>query len=139
MKKKIIIIIISSFILVMISYIAFLGIEGYRMLNNSDYNKISVEDQRLIDSQASLIEKYIDYNFSGVKEVTFTGVTTSPMGIPTIEGFVNDNKGETFGATIYDDKFSKSFNFDSVNLQEKYPKKKPTKSIEEIEAEEALK
>lgn len=93
-------------------------------------------ENELITEQGPLIEKYIHYNFKEVTAIELTEISISPMNIPTIHGYINNDEDNSFRATIYDGKFNQSLNFNNDELQKKNMQKN-IKSIKEIEAEEA--
>ncbi|TKH17896.1 DUF1433 domain-containing protein, partial [Bacillus cereus] len=74
------------------------------------------------------------YNIKDVKSITFTENKISPMGVPHIKGYINNNKELDFIASIsttenFEDKFTRSGELDEMI-------KKPAKSVSEIEKEE---
>ncbi|PGZ97132.1 hypothetical protein COE51_15230 [Bacillus pseudomycoides] len=85
--------------------------------------------------QEARITKYIHYNIKDVKSITFTEHNVNPMGVPSIKGYINDNKELSFNASIIDSKdYEKDFSC-SGQLYDNYVKK-PEKSVSEIEEEE---
>lgn len=103
---------------------------GGKILNKEKYK------QQLIDEEGPRIEKYLKYNYKGIKEVTFTEVKINPTGIPHIKGYVNNDKKMTFSAGIYDEHYTASL---SWNNDEKAPQAKfedKNRTVPEIEKEE---
>ncbi|PET20191.1 hypothetical protein CN513_09205 [Bacillus cereus] len=84
--------------------------------------------------QEARVEKYIHYNIKDVKSITFTENKISPMGVPHIKGYINNNKELDFTASIsttenFEDKFTRSGKLGKLI-------KNPEKSVSEIEKEE---
>ena len=85
--------------------------------------------------QEARIEKYIHYNLRDVESIKFTERKVNPMGVPSIKGYINNDKELWFSASIsttenFEDKFSSS-----GKLYDEYTKQ-PEKSVSEIEKEE---
>ena len=77
------------------------------------------------------VEKYIHYNIKDVKSITFTKNDVSPMGVPSVEGYINNDKELWFDASIsttdkFEDKFGCSGELDKMikNQQNLYLKLK---------------
>ncbi|PGU03309.1 hypothetical protein COD21_27270 [Bacillus cereus] len=92
------------------------------------------EEEEFWKVQEARVEKYIHYNIEDVKSITFTKNDVSPMGVPSVEGYINNDKELWFDASIsttdkFEDKFGCSGELDKMI-------KKPAKSVSEIEEEE---
>ncbi|MBZ4224036.1 DUF1433 domain-containing protein [Bacillus wiedmannii] len=102
-----------------------------------EYLKHKEEEEKFWKAQEARVEKYIRYNIQDVKSITFIEHKISPMGIPSIEGYINDDKDLWFDASIsttenFEDKFSRSGELGKLI-------KDPEKSVSEIEKEEKKK
>ncbi|TKH32980.1 DUF1433 domain-containing protein, partial [Bacillus cereus] len=121
MKKKLII------ILSIICIIA----GGYFTM---EYLKQKEKEERFWKVQEARIEKYIHYNIQDVKSITFIEHKISPMGVPHIKGYINDNRELWFDAGLDDnDTFERKLGR-SGELGKLI--KDPEKSVSEIEKEE---
>ncbi|MCU5274860.1 DUF1433 domain-containing protein [Bacillus cereus] len=121
MKKAIIIIISIIFIITG----GYLGME---------YLQKKEQEGLFWKQQETRIEKYIRYNIKDVQSITFTKNDVSPMGVPSVEGYINNDKELNFSASIsttknFEDKLSRSGKLGELV-------KKPAKSVSEIEKEE---
>ncbi|MEH7017913.1 MULTISPECIES: DUF1433 domain-containing protein [Bacillus] len=121
--KKVIIIILS---------IIFIITGGYFTM---EYFKQKEKKEQFWKEQEVRVEKYIHYNVKDVQSITFTEQSISPMGVPKLKGYINNDKELWFIANIsttknFEDNFSSS-----GELYDKYTKK-PEKSVSEIEKEE---
>ncbi|OUB53025.1 DUF1433 domain-containing protein [Bacillus cereus] len=99
-----------------------------------EYLKQKEKEEEFWKVQEARVEKYIHYNIEGVKSITFTKKAVSPMGVPSVEGYINNDKELWFDASIsttdkFEDKFGCSGELDKMI-------KKPAKSVSEIEKEE---
>ncbi|EEL55245.1 DUF1433 domain-containing protein [Bacillus cereus] len=99
-----------------------------------EYLKHKEKEEFFWKTQETRVEKYIHYNVKDVKSITFIEHKISPMGIPSIEGYINDDKDLWFDASIsttenFEDKFSRSGELGKLI-------KDPEKSVSEIEEEE---
>ncbi|HDR4460843.1 DUF1433 domain-containing protein [Bacillus cereus group sp. MYBK249-1] len=99
-----------------------------------EYLKQKEKEEKFWKVQEARVEKYIHYNIEGVKSITFTKKDVSPMGVPSVEGYINNDKELWFDASIsttdkFEDKFGCSGELDKMI-------KKPAKSVSEIEKEE---
>ncbi|MED1093837.1 DUF1433 domain-containing protein [Bacillus paramycoides] len=120
--KKVIILVVSVIVLIAGGYFTM------------EYLKQKEEEERFWKVQEARVEKYIRYNIQDVKSITFTEKSVSPMGVPSIEGYINDDKELWFDASIsttenFEDKFSRSGELGKLI-------KNPEKSVSEIEKEE---
>ncbi|MGE1127447.1 DUF1433 domain-containing protein [Bacillus wiedmannii] len=93
------------------------------------------KEEQFWKKQEVRIEKYIRYNVKDVKSISFTKHDVSPMGVPFIEGYINNNEQLWFIGHM-----STTKNFEdelgcSGELDDNYMKK-PEKSVSEIEKEE---
>ncbi|MBK5347332.1 MULTISPECIES: DUF1433 domain-containing protein [Bacillus] len=84
--------------------------------------------------QEARVEKYIRYNIKDVQSITFTKHEVNPMGVPSVDGYINNDKELNFSASIsttknFEDKLSRSGKLGEFV-------KKPEKSVSEIEKEE---
>ncbi|MFI8709923.1 DUF1433 domain-containing protein [Bacillus sp. NPDC077411] len=98
------------------------------------YLKHKEKEEQFWKIQEARVEKYIHYNVKDVKSITFTKRDVNPMGIPSVEGYINNNKELWFDASIsttkdFEDDFGRSGELGELI-------KKPTKSVSEIEKEE---
>ncbi|QWI17543.1 DUF1433 domain-containing protein [Bacillus wiedmannii] len=102
-----------------------------------EYLKQKEIEEKFWKAQEARVEKYIRYNIQDIKSITFIEHKISPMGIPSIEGYINDDKDLWFDASIsttenFEDKFSRSGELGKLI-------KDPEKSVSEIEKEEKKK
>ncbi|MGI8358862.1 DUF1433 domain-containing protein [Bacillus cereus] len=121
MKKAIIIIISIIFIITG----GYLGME---------YLQKKEQEGLFWKQQETRIEKYIRYNIKDVQLITFTKHEVNPMGVPSVDGYINNDKELNFSASIsttknFEDKLSRSGKLGELV-------KKPEKSVSEIEKEE---
>lgn len=121
MKKKLIVILSIIFIIT----------GGYMGMK---YLKYREQEEKFWKEQEVRIEKYIHYNVKDVKSIKFTKHSISPMGVPSMEGYINDDEELWFDASIsttknFEDKFGCSGELDKMI-------RKPAKSVSEIEKEE---
>ncbi|EJS45751.1 hypothetical protein ICG_05851 [Bacillus cereus BAG1X1-3] len=98
-----------------------------------EYLKKKEQEEKFWKAQKTRVEKYIRYNIEDVKSITFTEHKVSPMGVPHIQGYINNNKELDFIASIsttenFENKFTRSGELDEMI-------KKPAKSVSEIEKE----
>ncbi|EEM97747.1 MULTISPECIES: DUF1433 domain-containing protein [Bacillus cereus group] len=124
--KKVMILVVSAVMLIAGGYFTM------------EYLKQKEKEEKFWKDQETRIEKYIHYNIQDVKSITFTKHDISPMGVPSVEGYINDDKELWFDASIsttdnFEDKFGCS-----GELYDNYVKK-PEKSVSEIEKEEKAK
>ncbi|SFJ31076.1 Protein of unknown function [Bacillus sp. 71mf] len=96
-----------------------------------EYLKQKEKEEKFWKTQEARVEKYIRYN---VKSITFTKREVTPMGIPHINGYINNDKKLWFVASIsttkdFENKFGCSGELDELS-------KHPAKSVSEIEKEE---
>jgi len=124
MKKAIIIIISIIFIITG----GYLGME---------YLQKKEQEGLFWKQQETRIEKYIRYNIKDVQSITFTKHEVNPMGVPSVDGYINNDKELNFSASIsttknFEDKLSRSGKLGELV-------KKPEKSVSEIEKEEKAK
>ncbi|EML9733370.1 MULTISPECIES: DUF1433 domain-containing protein [Bacillus] len=120
--KKAMILVISAVILIAGGYFTI------------EYLKQKEKEEKFWNEQKERVEKYIHYNIKDVKSITFTKNDVSPMGVPSVEGYINNDKELWFDASIsttdkFEDKFGCSGELDKMI-------KKPAKSVSEIEKEE---
>jgi len=99
-----------------------------------EYLNKKEQEEKFWNEQKERVEKYIHYNIKDVKSITFTKNDVSPMGVPSVEGYINNDKELWFDASIsttdkFEDKFGCSGELDKMI-------KKPAKSVSEIEKEE---
>ncbi|EEK75881.1 DUF1433 domain-containing protein [Bacillus cereus] len=123
--KKVVILIVSALLLMA---------GGFFTL---EYLKHKEEEEKFWKVQEARVEKYIRYNIQDVKSITFIEHKISPMGIPSIEGYINDDKNLWFDASIsttenFEDKFSRSGELGKLI-------KDPENSVSEIEKKEKKK
>ena len=76
-----------------------------------EYLKQKDEEEKFWKVQEARVEKYIRYNIQDVKSITFTEKSVSPMGVPRLKGYINNNKELDFIARIsttenFEDKFT---------------------------------
>ncbi|WP_044796013.1 DUF1433 domain-containing protein [Bacillus cereus] len=120
--KKVMILVVSAVVLIAGGYFTM------------EYLKQKEKEEEFWKVQEARVEKYIHYNIKDVKSITFTENKISPMGVPHIKGYINNNKELDFIASIsttenFEDKFTRSGELDEMI-------KKPAKSVSEIEKEE---
>ncbi|HDX9613408.1 MULTISPECIES: DUF1433 domain-containing protein [Bacillus cereus group] len=99
-----------------------------------EYLKQKEQEEKFWKVQEARVEKYIHYNIKDVKTITFKEHSVSPMGVPRLKGYINNNEKLDFIARIsttenFEDKFTCSGELDEMI-------KKPAKSVSEIEKEE---
>jgi hypothetical protein len=99
-----------------------------------EYLKQKEKEEKFWNEQKERVEKYIHYNIKDVKSITFTEKGVSPMGVPRIKGYINNNKELDFIASIsttenFEDKFTRSGKLGKLI-------KNPEKSVSEIQKEE---
>ncbi|WP_369902678.1 DUF1433 domain-containing protein [Bacillus manliponensis] len=124
MKKKVL------YILSIILIIA----GGYFIM---EYLERKEAQEKFWKEQEARIETYIHYNVRDVKSITFTERKVNPMGVPSIKGYINNDKELDFIASIsttenFEDDFSRSGKLGKLI-------KDPEKSVSEIEKEEEKK
>ncbi|AJH08544.1 DUF1433 domain-containing protein [Bacillus thuringiensis] len=120
--KKAMILVISAVILIAGGYFTM------------EYLNKKEQEEKFWKIQESRIEKYIHYNIENVESITLSDHSVSPMGVPSVEGYINNDKELWFDASIsttdkFEDKFGCSGELDKMI-------KKPAKSVSEIEKEE---
>ncbi|MEZ2646642.1 DUF1433 domain-containing protein [Bacillus wiedmannii] len=99
-----------------------------------EYLKHKEEEEKFWKVQETRVAKYIHYNVKDVKSITFTERETSPMGIPRLKGYINNDQQLDFVARIsttenFEDKFTRSGKLGKLI-------KNPEKSVSKIEKEE---
>ncbi|MCW1238311.1 DUF1433 domain-containing protein [Bacillus pretiosus] len=99
-----------------------------------EYLKHKEEEEKFWKVQEARVEKYIRYNIQDVKSITFTEKSVSPMGVPRLKGYINNNKELDFIARIsttenFEGQFTRSGKLGKLI-------KDPEKSVSEIEKEE---
>ncbi|EPG0636270.1 TPA: DUF1433 domain-containing protein [Listeria monocytogenes] len=121
----------TIFILFLILIIVF---SGFLFWNKHQEN---VEREAFLKEESPRIEQFLKYNYSNINKVTFTHVKVSPMGIPYIEGYINDDKELAFSASIFEDHFERSISIPKqVGEWSKY---EVDKSVTEIQQEKKQK
>ncbi|MGX1459630.1 uncharacterized protein DUF1433 [Bacillus thuringiensis] len=120
--KKVMILVVSAVVIIAGGYFTI------------EYLKQKEKEEKFWNEQKERVEKYIHYNIKDVKSITFTKNDVSPMGVPSVEGYINNDKELWFDASIsttdkFEDKFGCSGELDKMI-------KKPAKSVSEIEKEE---
>ncbi|MGS0534212.1 DUF1433 domain-containing protein (plasmid) [Bacillus mycoides] len=120
--KKVMILVVSAVVLIAGGYFTM------------EYLKQKEKEEKFWKTQEARTEKYIYYNIKDVKSITFTKNDVSPMGVPSVEGYINNDKELWFDASIsttkdFENKFGCSGELDEMI-------KKPAKSVSEIEKEE---
>ncbi|PRD04707.1 hypothetical protein CQ058_30570 [Bacillus sp. MYb56] len=123
--KKVMILVVSAVILIAGGYFTM------------EYLKQKEEEEKFWKVQEVRVEKYIHYNVKDVKSITFIEHKISPMGVPSIEGYINNDKELWFIASIsttenFEDDFGRSGELGKLI-------KDPEKSVSEIEKEEKAK
>ncbi|EAC5234505.1 DUF1433 domain-containing protein [Listeria monocytogenes] len=94
----------------------------------------SIEKEAFLKEEAPRIEQFLKYNYNNINKLSFTHVKVSPMGIPYIEGFINNDENLFFSATIYDEHFE-----NSISIPEdvsNWRKNEINKTVSEIQQEE---
>ncbi|PFM07893.1 hypothetical protein COC45_08185 [Bacillus cereus] len=120
--KKVIILVVSALLLMA---------GGFFTL---EYLKHKEQEEKFWKVQETRVAKYIHYNVKDVKSITFTEHETSPMGIPRLKGYINNDQQLDFVARIsttenFEDQFDRSGELGKLIKQ-------PEKSVSEIEKEE---
>lgn len=120
--KKVMILVVSAVILIAGGYI------GMKYVEKKE------QEERFWKKQEARVEKYIHYNVKDVQSITFTKHEVNPMGVPSVDGYINNDKELNFSASIsttknFEDKLSRSGKLGELV-------KKPEKSVSEIEKEE---
>ncbi|MCH5475294.1 MULTISPECIES: DUF1433 domain-containing protein [Bacillus cereus group] len=120
--KKVMILVVSAVVIIAGGYFTM------------EYLKQKEKEERFWKVQEARIEKYIHYNIQDVKSITFIEHKISPMGVPHIKGYINDNRELWFDAGLDDnDTFERKLGR-SGELGKLI--KDPEKSVSEIEKEE---
>lgn len=94
----------------------------------------NIEKEAFLKEEAPRIEQFLKYNYNNINKLSFTHVKVSPMGIPYIEGFINNDENLFFSATIYDEHFE-----NSISIPEdvsNWRKNEINKTVSEIQQEE---
>lgn len=121
MKKR------TIFILFLILILVFSGVLFWNK------HQENVEREAFLKEEFPRIEQFLKYNYSNINKVTFTHVKVSPMGIPYIEGYINNDKELAFSASIFEDHFERSISIPKqVGEWSKY---EVDKSVTEIQQE----
>ncbi|MGY3779252.1 DUF1433 domain-containing protein [Isobaculum melis] len=122
MKKKKIVILFFVFILI-----------------GGVYLKKEADKKKLLETEGPRIEKYLKHNYENYESITFETVVVSPTGTPHIKGYVNNDPELKFDIGISRDHFNAGLNWDDDNksLTKKEAYKYQSKTVEEIEKEEA--
>ncbi|PHE53633.1 DUF1433 domain-containing protein [Bacillus pseudomycoides] len=99
-----------------------------------EYLNQKEKEEKVWKAQEARVEKYIRYNIQDVKSITFIEHKISPMGVPHIKGYINDNRELWFDAGLddndtFDRKLGRSGELGKLI-------KKPEKSVSKIEKEE---
>lgn len=99
-----------------------------------EYLKQKEKEEKFWKDQETRIGNYIHYNIQDVKCITFTKHDISPMGVPRLKGYINNNEKLDFIAYIsttenFEDDFTHSRELGKII-------KDPEKSVSEIEKEE---
>ncbi|MGG0220115.1 DUF1433 domain-containing protein [Bacillus mycoides] len=120
--KKVMILVVSAVMLIAGGYFTM------------EYLKQKEKEEKFWNEQKERVEKYIHYNIKDVKSIIFTENKISPMGVPRIKGYINNNKELDFIASIsttenFEDKFTRSGKLGKLI-------KNPEKSVSEIQKEE---
>ncbi|MCU5270502.1 DUF1433 domain-containing protein [Bacillus cereus] len=120
--KKVMILVVSAVVIIAGGYFTM------------EYLNQKEKEEKFWKAQEARVEKYIHYNIENVESITFSDHSVSPMGVPSVEGYINNDKELWFDASIsttdkFEDKFGCSGELDKMI-------KKPAKSVSEIEKEE---
>lgn len=97
-----------------------------------------IQKKELLTENAPLIEKYLKYNYEGIKSVTFSEVKVNPTGVPHIIGYVNNDKDTYFSAGIYNEKFDGDIGVSNIPMTD-INLEFGAKSVSDIEKEEKVK
>ena len=120
--KKVMILIVSAMVIIAGGYFTM------------EYLKQKEKEEKFWSEQEARVEKFIRYNVKDVNSITFKEHSVTPMGVPHISGYINNNKELWFDASISTtENFEEDFGC-SGELDELI--KKPDKSVSEIEKEE---
>ncbi|RAN85436.1 DUF1433 domain-containing protein [Bacillus sp. SRB_331] len=120
--KKVMILVVSAVMLIAGGYFTM------------EYLKQKEKEEQFWKVQEERVEKYIRYNVKDVKSITFTKREITPMGIPHINGYINQDEKLWFIASIsttkdFEEQLTRSGELGKLI-------KKPEKSVSEIEKEE---
>ncbi|MGH1287017.1 DUF1433 domain-containing protein [Bacillus toyonensis] len=123
--KKVMILVVSAVILIAGGYFTM------------EYLNKKEQEEKFWKIQESRIEKYIHYNIENVESITFSNHSVSPMGVPQLKGYINNNKelwfiGHISNTKNFEDHFGRSGELGKLI-------KNPEKSVSEIEKEEKVK
>ncbi|MFL0402560.1 DUF1433 domain-containing protein [Bacillus nitratireducens] len=121
MKKKLVIIFVIICIIT----------GGYIAMKYVEKKK---QEEQFWKKQEARVEKYIRYNVKDVKSITFTKREITPMGIPHINGYINQDDKLWFIASVsttkdFEEQLTRSGELGKLI-------KEPEKSVSEIEKEE---
>ncbi|HDR8182491.1 TPA: DUF1433 domain-containing protein [Bacillus thuringiensis] len=117
--------------LVIFTFVIYIIAGGYSTM---EYLKQKEQEEKFWKVQEARVEKYIHYNIKNVKTITFKEHSVSPMGVPRLKGYINNDEKLDFIAYIsttenFEDDFTCSGELDEMI-------KKPAKSVTEIAKEE---
>ncbi|WP_221644197.1 DUF1433 domain-containing protein [Listeria cossartiae] len=118
----------TIFILFLILIIVFSGVLFWKK------HQENVEREAFLKEESPRIEQFLKYNYNNINKLNFTHVKVSPMGIPYIEGFINNDENLFFSATIYDEHFE-----NSISVPEdvsNWRKNEINKTVSEIQQQE---
>lgn len=121
-------------IVIIILIVGFICIGGMKMKLHIAENEMKKE---ILKREGPRVEKFMKYNFEGIKKITIKSLEETPMGGYFLNGYINDDKDLDFSADI-GTKFEKNISYS----EELIPKKKDSngveilKDIEDIEEEE---
>ncbi|AJQ57704.1 DUF1433 domain-containing protein [Bacillus thuringiensis] len=120
--KKVMILVVSAVVIIAGGYFTM------------EYLKQKEKEEKFWKAQEARVEKYIHYNIQDVKSITFKEHSVSPMGVPRLKGYINNNEELYFIAYIsttenFEDDFTRSGELGKLI-------KNPKKSVSEIEKEE---
>ncbi|MGW5954878.1 DUF1433 domain-containing protein [Bacillus mycoides] len=123
--KKVIILVVSAVIVIAGGYI------GMKYVEKKE------QEEHFWKKQEARVEKYIHYNIENVESITFSDHSVSPMGVPQLKGYINNNKklwfiGHISNTKNFEDHFGRSGELGKLI-------KDPEKSVSEIEKEEKAK
>ncbi|HFT2186600.1 TPA: DUF1433 domain-containing protein [Bacillus cereus] len=120
--KKVMILVVSAVVLIAGGYM------GMKYVEKKE------QEEHFWKKQEARVEKYIRYNVKDVKSITFTKREITPMGIPHINGYINQDEKLWFIASIsttkdFEEQLSRSGELGKLI-------KNPEKAVSEIEKEE---
>lgn len=103
-------------IVIIILIVGFICIGGMKMKLHIAENEMKKE---ILKREGPRVEKFMKYNFEGIKKITIKSLEETPMGGYFLNGYINDDKDLDFSADI-GTKFEKNISYS----EELIPKKR---------------